>query len=56
MPGPSIRSAKVEQQDSTDANGYEIWPPMMPPVPQAAEHANMLRMANDTPRTYTSAV
>ena len=55
-PGPSHRSAKVEQQDSTDASGYEVWPPMMPPVPQGAEHANMLRMASDTPRLYVSAM
>ena len=29
---------------------------MMPPVPQGAEQANMLRMTSDTPRSYASAV
>ena len=52
-PGPNNRSAKVEQQESAD---YEVWPPMMPPVPQGAEKANMLRMASDSPRSYAAAV
>ena len=52
-PGPGNRSAKVEQQEPTE---YEAWPPMMPPVPQGAERANMLRMASDYPRSYAEAV
>ena len=51
-PGPNNRFAKVEQQDSAESGGYEVWPPMMPPVPQGAEHANMLRMATDISRSY----
>ena len=55
-PGPNQRTAKVEQQDKGESSGYEVWPPMMPPIPQGAEHANMLRMASSTPRSYAAAV
>ena len=55
-PGPSPRTAKVEQQEKGESSGYEVWPPMMPPVPQGAEHANMLRMASSTPRSCSSKI
>ena len=38
---------------SAESTGFYSWPP---PMPQAGENANMVRMAADYPRSYAEAV